>query len=374
MHRWHRFRRLNQFLLALNFTPYWVCLKVRQTPWENPRPVSHALVQWGNSQGGKSLGQIACAAFGAVHLEKLFRADGEVIGWAATAQDVPGIGRIVDPVAEQALVDVHANHLAKHHPGVYFLALQVLHLQDLRAAAFKADWALQHPGHAQKARGGGGQTGQGKFVHLGGHALAGLVHGFGQGARDQIPDKFAVGFDVVQRVLAPDAGKADQRRHVVEGVEETVGRQVQHAFGTAGGDPANGPRPHDGVEGVVFQAMAQAGFVKVRHADTIGKPRRQGSHAPDMGMSGRGARLDLAPLAGQPPHQQAACLWEPACWRCVVGRSLSLAGKLPQQIQSRLSLKKTKEPDQQAFMGSGASGRQWPPWLQGRLGVSRPPV
>jgi hypothetical protein len=71
---------------------------------------------------------------------------------------------------------------------------------------------------------------------------------FGQWPGSQVPDELAGLLDVVQAVFAPDAAETDDRRDVVEGVEEAVGRQVKAAFAVVAGDPADGPWADDGVE------------------------------------------------------------------------------------------------------------------------------
>ncbi|MNV90627.1 hypothetical protein D3C71_1850340 [compost metagenome] len=71
------------------------------------------------------------------------------------------------------------------------------------------------------------------------------------------------GFDVGKGVLAANAGKADDRRNVVEGVEETVGRQIAHASTAQAGDPANRTWADNRVERVVRQAVALARIVAV---------------------------------------------------------------------------------------------------------------
>jgi hypothetical protein len=95
---------------------------------------------------GPFIGQIACAALRSLHLEQLLGTYGEVIGWTAAAQNMPG--------------------------------------------------------------------------------LAGLVHHLDQFSGDQITDEFACGLDVVERVFEPDAGKSNQRWHVIECVEKTLGHLI----------------------------------------------------------------------------------------------------------------------------------------------------
>jgi hypothetical protein len=221
----------------------------------------------------------ALPTFGPVELEQLLWPNGEVVGRAAAAQDMLGIGGVVHAVFEQTLIDVHADNLAKDHPGADFLAIDAFHLQDLGALAFKADWAFGHAWHADDARRLRCEARYVKFADFGRHSIASLVHCFSQRARDQVPDKLAVGLDVVECVLAADAGKPNQWRYVIECAEKTVGRQIEHATGTAARYPANRAWSHDRVEGVVFQAVAQIGFIEVCHAANLKRLLKRPSRA-----------------------------------------------------------------------------------------------
>src|SRR5476649_1875374 len=86
----------------------------------------------------------------------------------------------------------------------------------------------------------------------------------------QVPGELAGLLDVVQAVFAPDAGKTNDRRNVVERIEEAVGRQVQVTIGILRRNPADGARADDGVERVMGQAVAVGGFVVV---DGVGHGR-----------------------------------------------------------------------------------------------------
>lgn len=68
-------------------------------------------------------------------------------------------------------------------------------------------------------------------------------------------------FTISDGVLAADAGKPDDRRRVVKGVETTVRRQSEHPGCTSGPYPAIQARPEDGIEGLVRQAVKDAGGV-----------------------------------------------------------------------------------------------------------------
>src|SRR5476649_764333 len=102
----------------------------------------------------------------------------------------------------------------------------------------------------------------------------------------QVPGELAGLLDVVQAVFAPDAGKTNDRRNVVERIEEAVGRQVQVTIGILRRNPADGARADDGVERVMGQAVAVGGFVEV---DVVGH---------GAGFPGRGALAIVQVRAG----------------------------------------------------------------------------
>ncbi|MCY1358623.1 hypothetical protein D9M69_451650 [compost metagenome] len=126
---------------------------------------------------------------------------------------------------------MYGDHFAEDQPARHHVAVRPLQLNDLRDLALEGHRALCHPWHLNDLRGSGRQPGQFEFVDLRPDHGAALVHLLGQRPRGQVPGEFAGLFDVVQAVFAPDAGKPNDRRNVVEGVEETVGRQVQVALG-----------------------------------------------------------------------------------------------------------------------------------------------
>ena len=74
---------------------------------------------------------------GTTHLEQLFRADGEVIGSAAAAQNVSRRSRVVNAFFQQGLGDMHGNHFAQHQPGRPLVTIDALELPDLLSATYK---------------------------------------------------------------------------------------------------------------------------------------------------------------------------------------------------------------------------------------------
>ena len=72
----------------------------------------------------------------------------------------------------------------------------------------------------------------------------------------QVPGELTGLLNIGHAVLVAHAGEADDRRGVIEGVEETVRRQVQHPIAAARRNPADRPGRYQSVERVVGQAMA----------------------------------------------------------------------------------------------------------------------
>ena len=68
---------------------------------------------------------------------------------------------------------------------------------------------------------------------------------------------------------------------MIEGVEKTVRGQIEHAAVAAARHPTNGARAHDGVERIVLEAVAQVGFVEMRHVCTLNGGQGQASHVHD---------------------------------------------------------------------------------------------
>ena len=65
---------------------------------------------------------------------------------------------------------------------------------------------------------------------------------------------------------------------VIEGSEEAVRGEVQHALIAARRHPANRAWANNGVERVVGQAVAVFGFVEMRHGDTVNANVQAGCH------------------------------------------------------------------------------------------------
>src|ERR1700722_3656325 len=72
----------------------------------------------------------------------------------------------------------------------------------------------------------------------------------------EIPDELAGLLDVLDAVLPRGRGEPDDRRDIIEAVEEAVGREIDVAFGVARRDPADWTRGDDGIERIVLEAMA----------------------------------------------------------------------------------------------------------------------
>jgi len=97
-----------------------------------------------------------------------------------------------------------------------------------------------------------------------GRGVSGLVAGFVQKrAGGKVPHELTGLLDIVQAVFAPDAAEANDRRHVVEGVEEAVRRKIELAMGVLRRNPANGTRADDGVERIVRQPVTFGRLVEM---------------------------------------------------------------------------------------------------------------
>ena len=196
---------------------------------------------------------------------------------------------------------MHGHHFAEHQPGGYGHAVKSRELHDLRALAFHAHRAFGHARWLYLCRCQRRELGQCELVHLGGHGGAALVHGFGQRMRGEVPHKLTVLFDVGERVFASDARETDDRRRVVERVEEAVRREIEHTGVAARGDPADGAGPDDGVERIVRQAVALAWEVAVEAVVGVG-------HGGKRQRRKRRAELVLGNVASILPRRSAPCV------------------------------------------------------------------
>ena len=172
--------------------------------------------------------------------------------------------RVINPCLDQRLLDVDTNHLAQYEPGRNLLSIKSLQLRDLRELAFKRYRTLTDPGSSDPPGWKLRQVGQLKFVDFWRHCSAGLIHRLGQIFDCQIPHKLPGLFHIAHRVFVPNAGKTNDRWHIVEGIEEAVGGQVHFPRVTDTGNPANGTRAYDGIEGVMLEAMPLTGFIGMK--------------------------------------------------------------------------------------------------------------
>jgi hypothetical protein len=153
------------------------------------------------------------------------------------------------------------HHLAQGQPGIDRRALCVAEPDHLGQAAFKRHGTFDDARRGDPLGKRRRQAGQGEFVDMVGNHRRGGVHGQRQRPGRQVPHELARLLDIAHRVLPARAGKSDDRRLVVEGVEEAVGREIAHARGADRRDPADRSRRDDGVQRIVPQAMAGLGIV-----------------------------------------------------------------------------------------------------------------
>ncbi len=126
---------------------------------------------------------------------------------------------------------MHRHHFSQNQPAGHQYLIGALQLNNLRDLALERHWRLGHAWHADDPRRYGAEPCQYKLIDLGVNRCTALIHGFGQRAGGQVPDKFAGLLDIVQAVFAAHAAKTNDRRDVVERIEKAVGRKVQASFG-----------------------------------------------------------------------------------------------------------------------------------------------
>ncbi len=103
--------------------------------------------------------------------------------------------------------------------------------------------------------GDGSETGEVELAGLGRYGCGGLVHLRGQRFGGEVPHERTGFACVAQRVLRAGAGKTEDGWCVGERIEEAVRREIEDAVGAARGDPADGARADDRVEGIVREAV-----------------------------------------------------------------------------------------------------------------------
>ena len=138
---------------------------------------------------------------------------------------------LVDTVLDQRLVDVNGNHLAQCQPGFSFLAIGAFELNDFRQLAFERDAAFADARRLDDAARHLRQSGKCEFINLMRHRCGRGVHCLRDVHGGKIPDEFAGLLDITDGVLPGRTGESDQRRMIIERIEEAVGRQIDVALG-----------------------------------------------------------------------------------------------------------------------------------------------
>ena len=165
------------------------------------------------------------------HLKTGFRGDLVIAGWSTCAKHGAQTGRVVNAIHQCALREVNANDFAKHDPARHVLALMIGELDNLGELAFEGHGTGGDTRRIDDARWALFQFRALELVFLGRKRCAAFIHRFREVPRDKVPGEFAGGLNIVEAVLfSGDAGKADNGRGVVEGVEEAVGRKVCDAI------------------------------------------------------------------------------------------------------------------------------------------------
>ena len=141
-----------------------------------------------------------------------------------------GQAGLVDAVLDEGLVDVHGDDFAQRQPGLRLVAIGTLQLDDLRHLAFEGDRAFRHAGYIDELARRGRQPRDLELIDITGNVGRRRVHLLRQIHGGEIPDELAGILDIAGAVLPVRRGEADDRRHVAEGVEEAVGREVDVAL------------------------------------------------------------------------------------------------------------------------------------------------
>lgn len=137
-------------------------------------------------------------------------------------------------------------------------------LVDVGQSAFEAHRTPGDSGHLYQLRIHGFEPRQLELIHLRRSGGTGLVHGIGELTRGQIPGELAGLLDIAHRVFPTNAGKTNDGRDVVEGVEETVGRQIHPPARAPAGNPSDRPWTDDGVKGIMRQSVPIVRLVGMR--------------------------------------------------------------------------------------------------------------
>ncbi|CAG9215472.1 hypothetical protein BVI434_3060008 [Burkholderia vietnamiensis] len=209
-------------------------------------------------------------------IETAVRRDVHVGRRPARAQDDARAERVEDAVLQQIVANVDRDDFTEHQRGRRLAAAMIAQRDHVGDLAFEVDAAFRDARHVDETRRNRGEPAEFEFVHAVRHRGAGPVHPLGEIARREVPDELAGFPHVAQAVLRRGARKADDRRMIVERVEEAVRCEIDRAVAAARGNPADRARAHDCVQRIVRQAVALRGFVIV-----VGRVRHDGARAAD---------------------------------------------------------------------------------------------
>jgi hypothetical protein len=123
-----------------------------------------------------------------------------------------GGGGVENAVADEALVDMKGDDLAKNQIIVERRALPISQRDDLAHLAFHGGVAFGDAGRADQPARRHRQAGMGKFALAARQGRRSLAHRMQQIQRRQIDHEFAAVARESRRILGPFAGKADNRR------------------------------------------------------------------------------------------------------------------------------------------------------------------
>ena len=133
--------------------------------------------------------------------------------------------------------------------------MQRRQLDRLPDLALERRGALLDARRLDEAARHGGEIADRELVDAVGHGRRRHVHVVAQIPGGERAGELARLLDVLERVLAPRGAEHHVVRLLADGVEEAVGADVADPVAADGRYPADRPRPHDGLEGVVLEAV-----------------------------------------------------------------------------------------------------------------------
>jgi hypothetical protein len=196
----------------------------------------------------------AAAPGRAIHFEQSVRGYFDVIPAPSGTKDRIGECRLVNAVLDEGFVNVNCDNLAENEPSFYGLTLSILKLDDLSNLAFHRRATFAHTGNVNMTARCSCQSRT--LIHL--HRAAAEPRSCSSGR----PTPWSPGSRRTPvfptrsgHCLSRNGSKSQDRRIIIERIEEAIGRQVELPLRVSRGNPADRTRRNDSVEGVVPESM-----------------------------------------------------------------------------------------------------------------------